>query len=154
MLEKDFLEKIDCKFPYNDINKGKEIIEESLLISDNAVFCIIDELTRIPKSKKKLVDSKNILNFLSYIDYRFKHKFKSIILLVSHKLLNKENISVSDILEYMDNLKKNKGLYGALNILYFSVDDINGEILLKGVEENFENKFLKTDLKAERYFNN
>lgn len=128
MKEKDFIDKIDCNFPYNNINKWIEIIDESLWISDNAVFYVIHELLRIPKSKRKIVNKNYILYFLWYINNKFSHGYKNTIMILSNKLLNSEKIQIFEIINYMELIKNFKWLYSALNILYFSVDDINWEI--------------------------
>jgi hypothetical protein len=38
MKEKDFFDTIDCKFPYNDLDKSIDLFKISSNISDNAVY--------------------------------------------------------------------------------------------------------------------
>lgn len=48
MTEQEFLDSIDCNFPYFDEKKWKELILQSFTINNNAVFCILDEVCRPP----------------------------------------------------------------------------------------------------------
>jgi hypothetical protein len=49
MTEQEFLDFIDCNFPYFDEKKWKELVLQSFTINNNAVFCILDEVCRPPQ---------------------------------------------------------------------------------------------------------
>ena len=121
MQELEFLNSIDCKFPYSDIDKWKTLIENALKISDSCVFGIIHELVRPPRSAK--VNKKKIDEFLIYISHNFHHNFKSEIINISKKKINWEVIKEEEVLSLMEGVKKYSWLSLALNILYFLVDD-------------------------------
>lgn len=126
MLEKDFLDSIDCKFPYNE--KGKEIIKTAVSISDNSVFWVIHELVRPPKSMRSKIKKIDLKELLNYVNANFQHPLKIDILSISEKIINSEIVSASQILNIMDQLRNYRGLYTALNILYFACDDSDWRI--------------------------
>ena len=123
MIEKDFLELIDCNFPYNDTEKWLRLIDLSLSISNNCIFNIIYELINIPYGLKRLALKKNITMYLDYIDKNFSHELKETILTLAKEVLKWKKVEISDVLERMDVVKKYNWENWALNILYMSWND-------------------------------
>ena len=123
MIEKDFLELIDCNFPYNETEKWLKLIDVSLSISNNCVFNIIYELINIPYGLKRITLKKNIAMYLDYIDKNFSHELKETILTLAKEVLKWKKVEISDILKRMDVVKKYNWENWALNILYMSWDD-------------------------------
>lgn len=121
MTEKDFLDKIDCNFPYNNINKWIELVKVALSIWDNCVFWIIHELVRPPKSVK--INKKKSLKILEYIDNNFSHDLKKDFILLSIQIINNNTIDEWFILNLMNKVKKYNCLSIPLNVLYFSIVD-------------------------------
>ena len=123
MIEKDFLELIDCNFPYNETEKWLKLIDVSLSISNNCVFNIIYELINIPYGLKRITLKKNIAMYLDYIDKNFSHELKETILTLAKEVLKWKKVEISDILKRMDVVKKYNWENWALNILYMSWND-------------------------------
>ncbi len=128
MNEQDFLNSIDCNFPYDDIEKWKFIIDTAINISDNCIFWIIYELFNIPKSLQWKIEKKKVIFLLDYINKNITHYSIQNIIYLWTKILNWSNISNIEILESMENLKNDKWLYWALSVLYLFWNDNNWEI--------------------------
>lgn len=128
MTEKDFLDIIDCKFPYNNLEKWKDLIDAGLKISDTCIYWIIHELVRVPKSLKNKVKKSNLLYFIDYINNTFSWTLKTEIIDFSYKLINSQFIDKVEILVLMEKVKTSMQDSIFLNILYFSIDDIDGNI--------------------------
>ena len=128
MLEKEFLDNIDCKFPYNDIKKAEKLVKTAVLISDNSVFWIIHELVRPPKSMTWKINKTDSIGLLNYIDNNFWHPLKTDILSISKRVIENDAFNEEEILLVMNQLKDYKWLHTALNILYFICDDFDWKI--------------------------
>ena len=48
MNEEEFLNSIDCRFPYEDKGKWRALILQGKNISDNASFGVLEEIARKP----------------------------------------------------------------------------------------------------------
>lgn len=131
MLEKDFIDIIDCNFPYNDLEKSIELYKLASSISDNAVFILLEESVRIPKNLMLTVDKWKIKKFLIYVLENYKHKLLKDIIDVSLNVIDDIKNNESYILSLMNELKEFEWLYWALNILYFSINDISWLIDIK-----------------------
>jgi len=126
MNELEFIESIDCCFPYNDEKKWKNIISKGVKLNDNCSFAILYEICRVPVSKK--INKIKLFNILEYWKTNFKHPIKDEILNIALLMINKTDIEPKIIIELMKNIQKYKGQYCALNILYFAREDITEEI--------------------------
>ncbi len=49
MSEKEFIESIDCRFPYFSEKKWKDIVMQSFNVNNNAVFAVLHEMCRPPR---------------------------------------------------------------------------------------------------------
>lgn len=128
MNEQDFLNSIDCNFPYDDIEMWKNIIDTAISISNNCIFGIIYEFFNIPKNLQWKVKKKNIIFLLDYINKNITHHAIKNIINLWTNILNWNNISNMEVLDSMEKLKDDKWLYWALSILYFFWNDNNWEI--------------------------
>ncbi len=126
IIEKNFLSKIDCKFPYTNKNLRNELINQAFEISSNSVFAIIEELARVPKSQKEKISNNELLTILENINVRLKHPLKKIVIDNAVKMIYNTELPVREALDLMNEIEKFTGQWSALNIIYFSCDDING----------------------------
>lgn len=115
-----FINRIDCRFPYNDKSTCISLINEAAALSTNAMFFIVEELCRIPSSEKNNVTTERLLDLLGQVEEKFEHPLKEIILETAHKMLNGQTLTTEEVISKMEILKKYNGQYAALNILYFS----------------------------------
>ena len=63
--EDDFIDRIDCNFPYHDKKESIRLIEESATFSTNATFTVIEEICRIPNNERKTTPPKILLELLN-----------------------------------------------------------------------------------------
>jgi len=121
--EQNLIDKIDCNFPYNDKIESSKLISESFHYSPNATYTIIEELARIPIDKKEEVTKSRLLELVDEIDRQFDHQLKPIILNFTKLLINEEEIQIDNALNLMNQISKEKGLWGALAIAYDACED-------------------------------
>lgn len=123
MTENDFFDSIDCKFPYDDMNKSIELFKIASNISDNAVYWLLLESVDIPYNLRNSVDKLKIKNFLNHVLENYNHKLLKDIIEVSINVIDDIKNDEIHILNLMEELKEFDWLYCALNILYLSLDD-------------------------------
>lgn len=123
MKENEFCEEIDCKFPYNDLEKTSLLITQASNISDNCLFSIIEEIARIPNSEKTNVLEDRLLKILDEVEQIFEHPLKEKTIMIARKMVLNEKITRKRALSIMDEVKLHKGLWGALSTIYDSADD-------------------------------
>lgn len=128
MKEIDFLNLIDCKFPYNNKQRCLDLIDQSLSISPNAVFAAIEEICRIPPSERQYVSEMLLLELLNVIDNKFEHPIKDMAFEAARSLIRKSEISVDDAIMKMEEIIKYPDVFSARNIVYFSCDDAEGKL--------------------------
>jgi len=68
------------------------------------------------------------LELLQFVDEKFEHPLKILILDAAKKMICNLELSVEEAIERMSIVKNFPGQYHALGILYFSCNDINGEM--------------------------
>ena len=128
MTEKEFLELIDCAFPYHNKEGCIELIDQSLSISPNAVYAVVEEICRIPVSERQNVSETFLLEMLNVIDNKFEHPIKDLVLEVARILIKRGEISVDDAILKMEELVKYQDVFSARSIVYFSCDDTEGKL--------------------------
>lgn len=128
MTEQEFIDYIDCNFPYNDQEKCIGLIEMSLAISPNSVFAVVEEICRLPQSQKNEVSVATQTELLNIVDSRFNHPAKEIVFHAARSLIGREELAVDGVIENLKLLEQFPGLFHARNILYFSCDDPEGKL--------------------------
>lgn len=127
----DFLDKIDCKFPYEDYESGIKVIDEAVSISNYCLYAVIYEIVNVPRNKK--IGNDTLLWYINYIEKSYDNDLNIDIITISKKIINNE-IYEKDILLYMNSIKQYIGLYIILNLLFFSIDDSTWNISEKFYE--------------------
>lgn len=122
-IEIQFLDKIDCNFPYQDRQESVRLIEQASTISTNALFSIIEELCRIPESERPNVSTEEILDLLALTANKINHPLKGLIVETADKMIRRQELTVDDVILKMQTVQKYPGQFAALSILYFSCDD-------------------------------
>lgn len=125
LSEEEFHNTIVCKFPYNNENKWKQVIDQALTISNNAVFLVAYELVYLPTSKKKY--AKEAKRILHYLAQKFDHPLKEKVFRVGEMMLEEKELPVNDAIKIMREIAKYPPLAAALSIIYFSCNDIDGD---------------------------
>jgi hypothetical protein len=126
--ETRFIDSIDCRFPYNDKDECLRLIDEATGISVNAIFSVTEEICRIPISKKDKVEISYLLDLLTYTRDKFDHPIKDIVFDTADKLIRGQELTVDEAIGRMETVKKHRGQFAAMSILYFSCDDIDGRL--------------------------
>jgi len=126
ILELEFIDSIDSKFPYRDRKACLKLIDEAISISDNCVFAVVEEVCRIPDEERDAVPFLFLNELLKIIDGKFEHPVKQTVLTIAGRMLKQEETPGSEAVANMESLKQFPRLYAALNILYHSSFDESG----------------------------
>jgi hypothetical protein len=118
-----FISSIDCCFPYSNPKKARALAEQSLKISPNAVFMVIHELARLPKSKRSSQAER--LAVLEFIEERFVHPLSGLTASLTRRMIMKKKTSVQQAVRSIEMIKNFPRCYDALNIAYFANDSAN-----------------------------
>ncbi|WP_018342825.1 hypothetical protein [Cytophaga aurantiaca] len=139
--EQEFIDKIDCRFPYQNRKKCFDLINEAIALSPNAVFSVIEEICRIPSDERNSTSTFFLIELLTDIRNKFDHPLKEMILSVAQKMVQEEDIDVDDAISKMLVIKNYTGQYAALSILYCSCDDIHGKLepVWKSIRHHWHN---------------
>jgi|SRR5690606_11315404 hypothetical protein len=126
--EYKFLDKIDCNFPYLDKQESRELIIEASFISANALFSVIEEICRIPISIRPEVPNAVLFELLYESAEKVNHPIKELVVETAEKMLQDQELTVEEVIEKMQIIRKYPGQFAALSILYSSCDDTDGKL--------------------------
>lgn len=126
--ETKFIDSIDCRFPYQDKVECLRLIDEATEVSVNAIFSVTEEICRIPVSEKDKVGMGYLLDLLTYTRDKFDHPIKEIVFDTADKMIRGQELTVDEAIGRMETVKKYRGQFAAMSILYFSCDDIDGRL--------------------------
>ncbi|MBR9831396.1 hypothetical protein GYB57_04550 [bacterium] len=144
-IERDFLNKIDCKFPYHNRKECLSLIDESFRVSANSTFAIVEEICRSPSSIKNQISNRIQFELIELVDSKFKHPLKELVLETARLKIQGKEISVKQATSNMQIVSQYHNQYAALNIMYFSCDD--SEEQLESVWDEVINKW-KNEIKT------
>jgi hypothetical protein len=125
MNEVEFIEAIDCRFPYGNQAKARELIELGARISPNASFMVLHEICRPPKAAKE--GSLVLLELAAAWEGTFEHPLVSIVLPIAKSMIQDKLISVGEAMVAMREVAVYKDQFNALAIPYLACDDEKGE---------------------------
>ena len=112
-VEKEFRDEIDCCFPYDDFDQCKRLINRGIAISPYAAFAVLHEIGRPGQSVS--VSADRLMQLLEYWRSRFDHPAAEMM---------REDLPVDEVIARMGIMAEYPGLSPALEILYFSCDDV------------------------------
>lgn len=125
MEEREFIESIDCRFPYSDRESALRLIKAACSISSNAAFAVAQELARPPRS---IAVGRDVLHgLLGELEMQFEHPLKSVIFPIARRMIDGEEISVPESLAAMRQVEPFAHQVNALAIPYHACDDLEGE---------------------------
>jgi len=61
VTEDEFIKTVDCRFPYDDEVRARELIKLGSAISPNAAFMVLHEICRPPCSSQVVISRVNVL---------------------------------------------------------------------------------------------
>ncbi|MCK0143955.1 hypothetical protein [Aliiroseovarius sp. F20344] len=126
MTEADFAGLIDCRFPYNDHDVSIALMDHANAISSNAAFMVLEEIARPVVSAE--VSKETRLELIQEWRERTNHPLVSSMAKVARAMVHDKLCSVEDALIQMDQISCFEGNFAALNIVYFSCDDVDGSV--------------------------
>ena len=126
MTEKEFSDLVDCRFPYQEPERWKALIDIAQGISTNAMFIALHEICRPPRGAPVLPEQQ--LEMLAYWRARIDHPLAETIALCARSLIDGKYLAVDRVIQIMSVISGHGGQYAALGIAYFSCDDIHGEL--------------------------
>ncbi len=124
MYETEFIEKIDCNFPYHSEPQWQALVKLGASISTNAAYMVLHEICRVPRSKKVTLKSKRAM--LEYWGQNFNHPTITSVLRAAEVMIKGEELAVEESMSIMENISAYPNQYNALSIAYFACDDIDG----------------------------
>lgn len=114
--EEEFLQAIDCRFPYGDTGAAHSLIDEACAISSNAAFMVAHELARPPLSAH--VDSATRRMLLDRLGERMTHPLKGPVLDVARRMVRGDSLTAADCCELMARVAAYPGEFNALAVVY------------------------------------
>ncbi len=124
--DREFIDSIDCCFPYNQKKKAYNLIREALLLSSESVFAVLHELARLPRGE--MVSKEKLFEMVEYINKYFTHWLKNTIIEVVKTTIRGQDVECAKILTILNEFKKYPYNSMAINIVYFSCDDTDWKV--------------------------
>jgi hypothetical protein len=121
-----FMNEIDARFPYDNPEQCKALIDRGIAISPNAAFGALHEICRPPHGFQNRAD--RLMPLLDYWRSNFDHPAADMLKEVAASMILGHDLPVEDVMTRMEFLTKYTGLYAALAILYFACDDVEGRL--------------------------
>lgn len=126
MNEAQFLNSIDCVFPYTDFAKAMELVNSAISISENAIFGVLEEICRPPAGAN--VPQETLMDLIDGWIKRVDHALAKDIASIARLMIEGDHLSSEEAKNAMRKIAPFKGLYTALNIVYFACDDADGSL--------------------------
>ena len=124
MTETEFIESIDCQFPYHVESEWRSLIELGASISPNAAFMVLHELCRLPSGTS--VEPEAMQAMLTYWRQHFGHPLVTHLLPLAEAMIQGKTVSVAESMRVMRTVAPYRDQYNALSIPYFACDDAEG----------------------------
>lgn len=139
MTEDEFIANIDCRFPYDAPRKWHRLIAVARDISPNAVFMVIHELCRPPRSSGASATTR--LRIYRCIQQRFRHPLLTRLDSLFLTVISGGTVPVGMAGAAMRQVARYRYQYNALAICYFSCNDRLGrnETLYDAVTAEWNN---------------
>lgn len=126
MTETEFVEGIDCRFPYKNPLKWRRLVAQAPRISSNAAFMVLHELCRPPSSVSVSYAERE--KIFEHLANRFHHPLLSGLRPLILTVMRGELVSVSAAVAAMRRVARYPSQYNMLAICYFSCNDRNGRL--------------------------
>lgn len=118
MDEQEFIETIDCQFPYDDGGKAEALTKQALAISPNAAFMILHEVVHAPSNVS--ADAPGRTAALRRLEHSFRHPLAAPLLPVAKRVLRGEHLTPPETIDKLQRIAPFPGQYNALAIVYLS----------------------------------
>lgn len=115
MTEVEFINQIDCRFPYTDEAVAFALVDQAARISVNACFMIGEELCRPPISVNAPAEMR--LAILLRLRSAFQHPLRDRVLDAAEAAIRGQVVNSRDALAILQEAGQYRGQYCALNIV-------------------------------------
>jgi hypothetical protein len=130
--ENEFINSIDCNFPYNDRGRVIGLIDQAKCISENAMFAVLEELCRPGHGTQ--VSKATLLELIDVWDDKNDHPLAEFVVSAARLTVNDTQRSVEEALALLEKIAPFTGLYAALCIASKSADDTDGVLDIRDEE--------------------
>ena len=113
--EAEFIEAIDCRFPYDDEQLASALIDEACAISANAAYMVVHELARRPVGNE--ATDARCLQLLDLVDARFVHPAKERVLGVARRMVRRERVRFDECAAILRDVGRHRDQFNALAIV-------------------------------------
>lgn len=120
-----FEAKIDTRFPYENRAASSELITEAREISLNAVFCVLDELCRAPRSRAVTKDRQ--VELLTEWSSAFDHELRDPLVRCANALIYGQALPWPEAVAVIELIGSFEAQRAALSVAYFSGDSDTDE---------------------------
>jgi len=124
MTEAEFIELIDCRFPYSDAAASRRLIAQACAISPNAAFAVADELARPAMGTDVSIATR--LESLDILRNSLAHPLACAVLGLAQRKINEKEVTVGEAIAITEQVSAYPGEYAALGLAYMSCDDRDG----------------------------
>jgi hypothetical protein len=124
MTEREFVDSIECRFPYGDRDTARRLIAEACVISTNAAFAVAHELARPGRGVDAPVGAR--LELLAILQGSLVHPVSGAVLGLARRQIHDLDIPVEEAVAVMEQVSAFPGEYAALALAYMSCDDRDG----------------------------
>lgn len=126
MSESEFIEKIDCRFPYRRPMEWRRVSARAARISSNAAFMVVNETCRPPRSVELAPNLANTI--LRHLRRRFRHPLFRVMEPAIRAHISGRDLRPSTAASLMRKVAAYPNQYNALALCYFSADDSAGSL--------------------------
>lgn len=123
--EEEFIDAVDCRFPYRQEAQAHRLIAEACAISSNAAFMVVHELARRPQGSP--ADDSTCLALLERLSDRFEHPLRDAVIGVARRMITGDQLQVQECVELMRAVARHRDQFNALAVVYFSCEDAGME---------------------------
>jgi hypothetical protein len=118
--EAEFLNEIDCQFPYFDPERALALAAEACSISANAAFGVVYEICNVPRGV--VADPETSEAVLRRIDTLFSHPVAKVILSLARGRIRGQHPTSSEQIDAMRRVSAFPGQYYALQVALYAGD--------------------------------
>lgn len=126
MTESEWIERIDCRFPYRRSIEWRRLSAQAARISSNAAFMVLHEVCRPPRSVR--LDEADAAVIVRHLRRRFRHPLLRVLAPAVEARICGTDLRVSTAARLMRKVAAYQGQYSTLAICYFSAEDRTGAL--------------------------
>ncbi len=124
MSETEFIERIDCQFPYGSPIKWRRLSAEAARISPNAAFMVLHEVCRPPRSVA--ISPRQAAAIIRHLRSRFRHPLWRVTESAVQAYVSGRQLRQSKAAFLMRRVAAYSDQYNALALCYLCANDRSG----------------------------